>query len=74
MGDSSDNVPGVPGVGAKGALALIQQYGSVESVLQNAQEVRIIQPIPIVRLETGLATSGEDQSMLEHPQHTSAGI
>ena len=39
MGDASDNVPGVPGVGAKGALSLIQQYGSVESVLENAEKV-----------------------------------
>ena len=39
MGDASDNVPGVPGVGAKGALSLIQQYGSVESVLENADKV-----------------------------------
>ena len=40
MGDASDNVPGVPGVGAKGALSLIQQYGSVESVLENADKVK----------------------------------
>ena len=40
MGDASDNVPGVPGVGAKGALSLIQQYGSVESVLENAEKVK----------------------------------
>ena len=40
MGDASDNVPGVPGVGAKGALSLIQEYGTVESVLENADKVR----------------------------------
>ena len=40
MGDTSDNVPGVPGVGAKGALSLIQEYGTVESVLENADKVR----------------------------------
>ena len=39
MGDTSDNVPGVPGVGAKGALSLIQEYGTVESVLENADKV-----------------------------------
>jgi 5'-3' exonuclease len=38
-GDSSDNVPGVKGIGQKGALALIQQYGSLEAVLQRASEV-----------------------------------
>ncbi|CAK0782361.1 hypothetical protein CVIRNUC_005650 [Coccomyxa viridis] len=40
MGDTSDNVPGVPGVGAKGALSLIQEYGTVESVLANADKVK----------------------------------
>ncbi len=39
MGDASDNVPGVKGIGPKGALTLIQQYGTIESVLENAAEV-----------------------------------
>ncbi|TVM00484.1 MAG: DNA polymerase I [Candidatus Brocadia sp. WS118] len=34
-GDSSDNIPGVPGVGNKTALELIQKWGSLESVLTN---------------------------------------
>jgi 5'-3' exonuclease len=33
MGDASDNVPGVKGIGEKGAIKLIQQFGSVEGVL-----------------------------------------
>ncbi len=36
MGDSSDNVPGVTGIGEKTAIELIQEYGSMESVLNNA--------------------------------------
>ena len=36
MGDNSDNIPGVPGVGEKTALKLIQQYGSLEEVLNRA--------------------------------------
>ncbi|MDI6870935.1 MAG: DNA polymerase I [Bacillota bacterium] len=39
MGDASDNIPGVPGIGEKGALRLIQQYGSVEGVLAHADEI-----------------------------------
>jgi DNA polymerase-1 len=39
MGDSIDNIPGVPGIGEKGARTLIQQYGSLESLLEHASEV-----------------------------------
>jgi DNA polymerase-1 len=39
MGDSVDNVPGVPGIGPKTAAQLIQQYGDVESVLAHAHEI-----------------------------------
>lgn len=40
MGDSVDNVPGVPGVGPKTASQLIQQYGSVEGVLAHLDEIK----------------------------------
>ncbi|MDP4143846.1 MAG: DNA polymerase I [Bacillota bacterium] len=39
MGDKSDNIPGVPGVGEKTAYKLIQEYGSLENVLQNIEKV-----------------------------------
>ena len=39
MGDTSDNIPGVAGVGPKTALKLICQYGSVEQVLENIEQV-----------------------------------
>lgn len=39
MGDTSDNIPGVPGVGPKTALKLIKEYGSVEEVLANIENV-----------------------------------
>src|SRR5688500_7363003 len=39
MGDSVDNVPGVPGVGPKTASQLIQQYGDVENVLAHVDEI-----------------------------------
>ena len=38
MGDTSDNVPGVPGVGAKTAAKLIAKYGTAEAVLDHADE------------------------------------
>jgi DNA polymerase-1 len=39
MGDTSDNIPGVPGIGPKTAHRLIEEYGSVEAVLENAQKL-----------------------------------
>ena len=40
MGDTSDNIPGIPGVGEKTALKLLHEYGSVEEVLANAASSR----------------------------------
>ena len=39
-GDSSDNVPGVPGIGIKTAAELINKYGTLEKLLENAQEIK----------------------------------
>ena len=39
MGDKSDNIPGIPGIGEKTAFKLIQTYGSVEEVLNNIDEI-----------------------------------
>jgi len=39
-GDSSDNVPGVPGIGVKTAAELINQYGNLENVLKNADKIK----------------------------------
>lgn len=39
-GDSSDNIPGVPGIGPKKAAALIVEYGSLDEVLSHADEVK----------------------------------
>jgi DNA polymerase-1 len=39
-GDTSDNIPGVPGVGEKTALKLIQEFGSLDALLERAGEVK----------------------------------
>jgi len=39
MGDSSDNIPGVPGIGEKTAMKLIIEYGSIEKLLENIDNV-----------------------------------
>jgi DNA polymerase-1 len=40
MGDASDNVPGVPGIGPKTAAQLIQEYGDLETLLARAPEIK----------------------------------
>lgn len=40
MGDSVDNIPGVPGVGEKTAIKFIQQYGSVEGLYENLNDLK----------------------------------
>ncbi len=39
-GDATDNVPGVPGIGIKTAALLIQEYGDLETLLQNAEKIK----------------------------------
>ncbi|MCR5055765.1 MAG: DNA polymerase I [Clostridia bacterium] len=39
MGDSSDNIPGCPGIGPKGALSLLQQFGSIDGIFENIDKV-----------------------------------
>ncbi len=39
-GDTSDNIPGVPGVGEKTAAKLLQEYGTLEAVLEHAGEIK----------------------------------
>jgi DNA polymerase-1 len=40
MGDASDNIPGVPGIGPKTAQRLIEEYGSVEEIIRNTEKLR----------------------------------
>ncbi|MFM1913173.1 MAG: DNA-directed polymerase, partial [Bacteroidota bacterium] len=40
MGDAVDNIPGIPGVGEKTAQKLIEEYGSIENLLENTQDLK----------------------------------
>ena len=40
MGDKSDNIPGVPGIGEKKGIALLKEYSSVDGVLENADKMK----------------------------------
>ena len=62
MGDTADNIPGCPGVGPKNAEKLIQQFGSIENLLNNtdklkgAQQQRVIENAEQIRMSKWLAT------------------
>ena len=67
MGDASDNIPGVPGVGEKTALRLIAQYGDLEHVLAGADKgekgrlrERLLENADLARLSRTLATICRD--------------
>ncbi|GAB2621046.1 DNA polymerase I [Belliella aquatica] len=40
MGDAVDNIPGIPGIGEKTAVKLLKQYGSIEEILKNTQDLK----------------------------------
>ena len=40
MGDASDNIPGIPGVGEKTAIVLVKQFGSVENLIVNTDQLK----------------------------------
>lgn len=39
MGDSSDNIPGIPGVGEKTGIKILEQFGSIENMLANTEQI-----------------------------------
>ncbi len=51
QGDSSDNIPGVAGIGPKGAVELISKYGSIEYIYENIENLEI-KPGTKIKLET----------------------
>lgn len=66
MGDSSDNIPGCPGVGEKTACTLIQQWGSIENLLANTDRLKgaiqkkVVENADLIRQSHWLATIVKD--------------
>ena len=56
MGDSSDNIPGVPGIGEKTAMALVQEYGSVDALYAQMPDVHA-KPAALRKLQEGEASA-----------------
>ncbi|MGB2711484.1 MAG: 5'-3' exonuclease H3TH domain-containing protein, partial [Conexibacter sp.] len=66
-GDTSDNIPGVPGIGDKTAAQLLQEYGTLEGVLEHAHEIKaakrrenLIAHAQDARISKQLATMARD--------------
>ncbi len=75
MGDASDNIPGVPGVGPKTALKLIKEYGDVASVLENIDRIdgkalknKLMEHKDSALLSKRLATICTDVPMATEPE------
>ena len=72
-GDTSDNIPGVPGIGDKTAGQLIAQYGSVEAVIEHADDLsparrkNIIEHADQARVSKELATMRRDLELASDP-------
>ena len=79
-GDASDNIPGVPGIGEKGACKLVREWGTVENILENvskipgkqgekiaawADNLRLAKRLTTIRLDVPIAFREEDLTVCE---------
>jgi len=85
-GDAIDNIPGAPGIGDKGSVELIQQFGTVESALDRAEEVKrktyreslqnnrdnILLSKELVTIHTGVPIDYSIDDMLTQPPDNAA--
>ncbi|MEO1136585.1 MAG: DNA polymerase I, partial [Pseudomonadota bacterium] len=74
-GDSTDNVPGVPGIGVKTAAQLITEYGDLETLLNRAEEIKqkkrrenLIEFAEQARISKQLVTLKKDTPVKEKPE------
>jgi len=77
VGDTSDNIPGVPGIGDKTAKSLIQQFGDVDSILANLDDVTppraknaLAGNVDTLRLSKRLATIVRDLEIDPNLEHS----
>lgn len=58
-GDSSDNIPGIPGIGPKSAVSLLEQFGSFDAILEKAEKIKA-KGLRVKVME------GKDKALLSH--------
>ena len=80
MGDSSDNIPGVPGIGEKGATAIISQFGSIENAFEHAEEITntrnknaLLEHYDMAQMSKTLATINIDSPVTVSPKECVLG-
>ncbi len=80
MGDTSDNIPGVPGIGEKTATNLIVQYKSLENVIEHVEEIKqnkirenLKENIELARLCKKLATINIDAPLTQETKEGAFG-
>ena len=69
VGDSSDNIPGVEGVGPKTALALLEEYGDIDAALANAEKVKGKRARESLSSEKGAASAALSRRLVEIRQN-----
>ncbi len=78
-GDSSDNIPGVPGIGEKGAKQIIGEFGSIENALKNIDNVanrykhKLKENSDVAFLSRKLATINRDMEITFEPKSLKTG-
>ena len=80
MGDSSDNIPGVPGIGEKGATAIISQFGSIVNAFEHAEEITntrnknaLLEHYDMAQMSKTLATINIDSPVTVSPKECVLG-
>lgn len=80
MGDSSDNIPGVPGIGEKGATAIISEFGSIENAYEHAEEITntrnrnaFLEHYDMAQMSKTLATINIDSPVEVQPKECAIG-
>lgn len=65
MGDPTDNIPGVPGIGEKTAVELIKQFGSLDNLLSNVDKLKSESRRKLIKENASLATLSKELAVLD---------